>query len=207
MGRGRAGACSLRQVDRPVSDRETTRLSPSRLTFDSLLPHLLLTHVLTPKTAFRVCDVVERILFPLDGYPAPTPPDPLPAEAQAIRERFEARLADLVPSLAKNLFIPTQTELKQILDPIDDSGCNAHLVGLLLNAVVAALEPALALDPPVMLEKQQPEPSESEHGGDADSEIGQDPAPEDELDDAAAVRLAMETPLIDTVKRRQLRMQ
>lgn len=173
----------------------------------SLLPHLLLTHVLTPKTAFRVCDLIERVLFPLDGYPAPTPPDPLPVETQAIRERFEARLTELVPPLAVDLFIPTHTELKQTLDPIDDPGCNAHLVGLLLNAVVAALEPALALDPPVILEETSPGLPETEHGGDADSEIGQDPALEDELDDAAAVRLAMETPLIDTVKRRQLRMQ
>lgn len=173
----------------------------------SLLLHLLQSHVLTPKTAFRMCDVAERVIFPLDGFPAPTPPDPLPAEAQAIRERFEARLTELIPSAAKRIFIPTEADLKQTLDPLNDSGCNAHLVGMLLNAVVAALEPALEVSPPVADVSVQAETPRVDSSDDARSEIGQDPAVEAEMDDAAAVRLAMETPLIDTVKRRQLRLQ
>lgn len=171
---------------------------------------MILTLILTPTTAFRVIDLLERILFPLDGYPLPTPPDPTPTEAKRIRQDLEARLQEVVPITVRETFMPEIVNLQMMLDPFDDAGCNAHLVGMLLNAVIAALEPALVPDScssPRTDGTRHPASEDAGEisGGDAD-EIGQDPGG-DELDDAAAVRLAMETPLIDAVQRKQLRMQ
>lgn len=63
-----------------------------------LVPYLLEVHVLTPGTALRLVDILERILFPLDGFPAPTPPDPSPEEAATMRRLVEEQLGTIVPS-------------------------------------------------------------------------------------------------------------
>lgn len=42
-------------------------------------------------------DLVERILFPLDGYPAPTPPDPTPDETVIMRNKLEKRIDEMIP--------------------------------------------------------------------------------------------------------------
>jgi hypothetical protein len=61
-----------------------------------LVPHLIRS-TLTPTLSLRVAELVERILFPLDGYPSPSPPDLTPAEASAARTVFEARLEAALP--------------------------------------------------------------------------------------------------------------
>ena len=43
------------------------------------------------------------------------------------------------------MFLPTHKELKALLDPISDSGCNAHLVGMICAAVVGAVIPELVV--------------------------------------------------------------
>lgn len=53
--------------------------------------------MLHPGTALRLVDLLERILVPLDGYPAPTPPDPSPEETIAMRREIEERLGALIP--------------------------------------------------------------------------------------------------------------
>ena len=66
-----------------------------------LAPHMMQERVLTPTLALRVCDLVERLLFPLDGYPAPTPPDPGPEEQADLRRRTEERVSELLPCKLK----------------------------------------------------------------------------------------------------------
>jgi hypothetical protein len=44
-----------------------------------------------------VIDLIERILFPLDGYPAPTPPDPTPEEVVIMRKKLEERIDEMIP--------------------------------------------------------------------------------------------------------------
>jgi len=61
------------------------------------LPHFIQTRLLTPQTSLKVIDLLERILFPLDGYPAPTPPDPTPEEVIDMREKLEKRIDEMVP--------------------------------------------------------------------------------------------------------------
>ncbi|WVW86824.1 hypothetical protein I302_108879 [Kwoniella bestiolae CBS 10118] len=111
---------------------------------DRLFPHLLKSHFLTPSTSLRLIDLMERLLFP-DGYPGPSPVDPTPQEALDLRERAEKRIDELVPSLIKRVFFNTKRGTKVLLDPLEDSGCNAHLVGMVLNAVVGGVIPDLVI--------------------------------------------------------------
>jgi hypothetical protein len=61
------------------------------------LPHYLQSRVLTSQTSLKLIDLIERILFPLDGYPAPTPPDPTPEEVIIMRKKLEERIDDMIP--------------------------------------------------------------------------------------------------------------
>jgi hypothetical protein len=63
------------------------------------LPHYIQTRILTPQTSLKVIDLVERILFPLDGYPAPTPPDPTPEEIVDMRDKLERRIGEIIPGM------------------------------------------------------------------------------------------------------------
>jgi hypothetical protein len=63
----------------------------------STLPHYIQSRVLTSQTSFKVIDLIERILFPLDGYPAPTPPDPTPEEVIIMRRKLEERIDEMIP--------------------------------------------------------------------------------------------------------------
>jgi hypothetical protein len=66
----------------------------------STLPHYIQIRVLTPKTSLKVIDLIERILFPLDGYPAPTPLDPTPEETIIMRKQLERRIDSLIPGMS-----------------------------------------------------------------------------------------------------------
>ncbi|KAL1412545.1 hypothetical protein Q8F55_000291 [Vanrija albida] len=105
---------------------------------DRLLPHLCVTRVLTPFTALRVADLLERVLFP-DGYPGPSPPDPTPEEAAALDRRLRNAVS------ATRVFRHGHMDTDKLVDPLADAGCNAHLVGMLYDTVVATLVPELAL--------------------------------------------------------------
>lgn len=96
--------------------------------FDRLLPHLL-DHLLTPKMGIKVLDLAERVLFP-NGWPQPSI-DPTPEEAEELDTLFRQRLRE-------------RGAPDYLIDPISDPGCNAHLVGMIYNAVVAAVVPDLA---------------------------------------------------------------
>ena len=62
-----------------------------------LLPHFVETRLLTPTNALRIIDLVEHILFPLEGYPGVSPPDPTPDEASEMRQLLETRLEEVIP--------------------------------------------------------------------------------------------------------------
>lgn len=132
--------------------------------YPRLLPHLLKQH-LTTSTALRLVDLLERLLFPLDGYPAPTPPDPTLLEQQVMRRELEERLSMAIPSESylfvpivrmvrmlltrpdsiRSTLLPSHLELKALLDPISDVGCNSHMVGMVYTACIARLVPELAV--------------------------------------------------------------
>jgi hypothetical protein len=124
-----------------------------------LIPHLIETHLLTPRTSISLIDLLERILFPLDGYPAPTPPDPTPEEVVKMRQDLDKRLERLVPgksaysgrySIAMADILSVRLKaitfpdgLRGVIDPISSRECNAHLIGMLLDSVIAAILPEL----------------------------------------------------------------
>ena len=58
---------------------------------------MLQTLFTTPQTAICLVDLLERILFPLDGYLAPTPEDPTEAETTYMRRSLEQRISEVVP--------------------------------------------------------------------------------------------------------------
>ena len=63
----------------------------------STIPHYVQSRVLTSQTSLKVIDLFERILFPLDGYPAPTPPDPTPQEVIDMRKKLGERIDEMIP--------------------------------------------------------------------------------------------------------------
>ncbi|WVQ66405.1 uncharacterized protein L199_004585 [Kwoniella botswanensis] len=111
---------------------------------DRLLPHLLKTYILNPRTSLRLIDMIEKLLFP-DGYPGPSPIDPTPQEALDLRLRAERRIDQLIPSYIQRIFFDTSRGTKVILDPIEDGSCNAHLVGMVLDGLVGTLLPDLVI--------------------------------------------------------------
>jgi hypothetical protein len=68
----------------------------------STLPHYLQSRVLTSQTSLKVIDLIERILFPLDGYPASTPPDPSPEEVIIMRKKLEERMDEMIPGKSQS---------------------------------------------------------------------------------------------------------
>ncbi|WVF68405.1 hypothetical protein IAT40_003170 [Kwoniella sp. CBS 6097] len=154
---------------------------------DRLLPHLIRRYLLTPQISLKLIDVVERLLFPLEGgWPGPSPVDPTPEEALELRLRAEKRLEEVVPSFIQTIFFPSHNNSRKrfqtqsassttlrnstsssnsnstststsisvsvegmgvstILDPLEDRSCNAHLVGMVLDNLVASIIPDLAL--------------------------------------------------------------
>ncbi|KAK6908829.1 hypothetical protein I204_01886 [Kwoniella mangroviensis CBS 8886] len=111
---------------------------------DRLLPHLMKTYILNPRTSLRLIDIIEKLLFP-DGYPGPSPIDPTSQEALDLRLRAERRIDQLLPSYIQRIFFDTSRGTKVILDPIEDRSCNAHLVGMVLDGLVGTSIPDLVI--------------------------------------------------------------
>jgi len=85
----------------------------------STLPHYIQSRILTSQTSLKVIDLIERILFPLDGYPAPTPPDPTPEEVVVMREKLEERLDEMIPGKFPPFTVePSLTSRDHSRDPL-----------------------------------------------------------------------------------------
>ena len=111
-----------------------------------LLPHLLLTRLLTPQHAIVAIAAFEKMLFPLDGYPGPAPPDPTVEEAVILRERLTSRTAELIAPMSsrtdRNLARARQQAVS-VLSCLSDADCNTHGVASCLSALSACLVPEL----------------------------------------------------------------
>jgi hypothetical protein len=109
----------------------------------------LAARALTAKTGLRVVDLVERILFP-DGWPSPPPIEPTPEEARVLDAQFRRRVDEVLPAFVKRAItaVPGENAADALVDIVSDYECNAHLVALLLPAIVAALVPELLAHEP-----------------------------------------------------------
>ncbi|KII93458.1 hypothetical protein PLICRDRAFT_49505 [Plicaturopsis crispa FD-325 SS-3] len=115
---------------------------------DRLLPYLVHTHVLSPRALLIGVGAAKGALFPLNGYPAPSPPDPDMKEQAELRAALERRLLELIPGYASPAILgpePTRT-IDAALQPLGSAACNAHLVVLVLDAFLLALFPELGVD-------------------------------------------------------------
>jgi hypothetical protein len=61
-----------------------------------IVPHVVRSY-LTPSTSLQVVDLLERILYPNDGYPGLSPADLTPEEAKMVRGEVESRLKQIIP--------------------------------------------------------------------------------------------------------------
>lgn len=89
----------------------------------SIVPYLIRLYLLTPTTALRLVDLLEKTMYPLDGYPAPAPPDPTVEEAIAMRREIEERLSMLLPSTSR---IPTVLISAEVMR-LTSRTCPSHL--------------------------------------------------------------------------------
>lgn len=96
LGGYRRDRHSFLPAHRPVSYLVHSGALSQKLISDSILPHFIHSQ-LTPTLSLRIIDLLERLLFPLDGYPAPSPPDLTPEEAVITRKAFESRLREIIP--------------------------------------------------------------------------------------------------------------
>ena len=46
--------------------------------------------------------------------------------------------------MARTIFLPSKRDIVAILDPLGNTGCDAHLVGMVLDAAIGAVIPELA---------------------------------------------------------------
>ncbi|WWD20386.1 hypothetical protein CI109_104862 [Kwoniella shandongensis] len=137
---------------------------------DRLIPHLIHTHILTPRTSLRLIDLLEKLLFPLDGYPGPSPIDPTPAEAADLKRRAERRLGEIIPRPIRIVFCPSQKDVVNVLGPLSNPSCNAHLIGMILDSVIVTLIPDLAIDNPIVSSPNS-EAEDGELSTQADKEV------------------------------------
>jgi hypothetical protein len=110
---------------------------------DRLVPFLI-ADAITAKNGLRLIDHVERLLFP-DGWPGPPPIEPTPEEARDLDVDFRQRVHEVLPKYAQAAVtaLPGERPADTLIDVISDPGCTAHLVGILLTAIVGALIPEL----------------------------------------------------------------
>lgn len=71
-----------------------------------MVPYVLETKVLTPKTAREVVRKLRAIMFP-QGWPVPSPPDPTVEEAGRMREKLERLIDGAIKGLSASLFLCT----------------------------------------------------------------------------------------------------
>lgn len=110
---------------------------------------------------------IKSVLFPNNGYPAPSPPDPPADEQLQIRETLERRLVELGSGIAvfyhsshkltwmKQGIIPSlifghNTSVREstafnLVEPLSNQSANTHLILFVFDAVILALFPEIGL--------------------------------------------------------------
>lgn len=150
-------------------------------TFSSMIPYLFYEQM-HPSIFTKIVVQSKKVLFP-NGYPGPPPVDPTPEEQVILREQLEKRIFNLVPcpfyhtvwlfhcvltpkiaAMAPIMFGPNlkvqQQTVKGILDPLNSSKCNVHLLLFIFDAILVTIFPELALS----AARDGSEPSQEDNG-------------------------------------------
>ncbi|EPQ60912.1 hypothetical protein GLOTRDRAFT_135510 [Gloeophyllum trabeum ATCC 11539] len=115
---------------------------------DKFLPYMLYKHALSSAQITNIVRIAKNTLFP-NGYPAPPPIDPTPEEQILIRQNLEKRILEKVPAAALPLLgvtpeIRAET-VRSLLDPLSSAACNAHLFLFVLDLILLAIFPEMAV--------------------------------------------------------------
>ncbi|EKC98830.1 hypothetical protein A1Q2_06877 [Trichosporon asahii var. asahii CBS 8904] len=109
---------------------------------DRILP-ILVTQTLTPALGMRILALLERIIFPCDGYPSPDEfREPGPPEQALLWEQLREDVRRKAPWMG--VFGEGWDE--RLLDVVGHRGPNAHLAAMLYDAVVGTLAPELLVE-------------------------------------------------------------
>jgi hypothetical protein len=110
-----------------------------------ILPPFVEARLVSSLTVARSIEKLGAILFP-GGQPAPEVPDPTEEETEDLRTRLERRLLEVIPAPACYTLLGCDASsqaktVRQILDPLSNRDINVHLVVVLLDAIVTAIQP------------------------------------------------------------------
>ncbi|OAG06240.1 uncharacterized protein CC84DRAFT_1092521, partial [Paraphaeosphaeria sporulosa] len=112
------------------------------------LSHTVQTRVLNPAFLPMLLRTLRATLFPQNGL-APARQPPSEEEAKAIKRRCAATLLGLLPTTVASAFFANQNQvdhLRQVealLDCLDDTYLNKHLIFAIVELVVLRLVPEL----------------------------------------------------------------
>ncbi|KAG2160096.1 PXA domain-containing protein [Suillus bovinus] len=113
---------------------------------DRLLNHLLYTRILCASSIVFVIRLSKRTLFP-NGYPGSPPIDPTPEEQIAIRQQLLRRLREQVPAfLAPILGSSPERTVEELISPLCDAACNAHLAVFIMDALLLSIFPEMGVE-------------------------------------------------------------
>jgi hypothetical protein len=114
---------------------------------DRLLTHLLYTRVLCASSILFVLRLSKRTLFP-NGYPGPPPIDPTPEEQIIIHQQLLRRLREQVPAFLAPVLLGSSPErtVEEIISPLDDAACNAHLAVFIMDALLLSIFPEMGVE-------------------------------------------------------------
>ncbi|KAG2370207.1 PXA domain-containing protein [Suillus spraguei] len=114
---------------------------------DRLLTYLLYTRILCASSLIFVLRLSKRTLFP-SGYPGPPVIDPTPEEQIIIHQQLLRRLREQVPAFLVPVILGSSPEhtVKEIISPLGDAACNAHLAVFMMDALLLSIFPEMGVE-------------------------------------------------------------
>ncbi|KAG1889365.1 PXA domain-containing protein [Suillus subluteus] len=114
---------------------------------DRLLTHLLYTRILCTSSILFVLRLSKHTLFP-NGYPGPPPIDPTPEEQIIIHQQLLRRLREQVPAFLAPVLLGSSPErtVEEIISPLGDAACNAHLAVFIMDALLLSIFPEMGVE-------------------------------------------------------------
>jgi hypothetical protein len=142
-------ACILHHF-RPITVRRWTEFSEANHFFLRFLSHTMQNRVLNPAFVPILLRTIRATLFPNNTLGPPRMP-PTVEEAMIIKRCCAATLLDLLPAPVAATFFASKNRLEQLrqveilLDCLDDTYLNKHLVFQIVELIVVRLVPELGL--------------------------------------------------------------
>jgi hypothetical protein len=132
----------------PINESHFTKVQGTNYKPSRFLSHLIHTRILSPALLPVVLRTVRATLFPNNGM---GPPRQIPTEEETkeIKRRSAASLLGLLPPQVATTFFANDSKVAQhqqveeILDCLEDTYLNKHLIFQILELIVLRLVPEL----------------------------------------------------------------